>query len=98
MDITVYLPDDLGTWAKRQSLPLSRMLRAAVIRRRNAMQEGQGAMTSFEMPRTRTRTETVPAHEVLLVFNGDREALAFGEWLDDEGEEAFESWLAAKTT
>jgi hypothetical protein len=30
MDITVYLPDDLGKWAKENDLPLSRMLREAV--------------------------------------------------------------------
>jgi post-segregation antitoxin (ccd killing protein) len=30
MDITVYLPDDLGKWAKEHDLHLSRMLREAV--------------------------------------------------------------------
>jgi hypothetical protein len=30
MDITIYLPDDLGKWAKEHELPLSRMLREAV--------------------------------------------------------------------
>lgn len=30
MDITIYLPDDLGKWAKEHSLGLSRMLRDAV--------------------------------------------------------------------
>lgn len=30
MDITVYLPDDLGKWAKERELNLSRMLREAV--------------------------------------------------------------------
>ena len=30
MDITVYLPDALGKWAKDHDLPLSRMLRDAV--------------------------------------------------------------------
>jgi hypothetical protein len=30
MDITVYLPDDLGKWAKEHELGLSRMLREAV--------------------------------------------------------------------
>jgi hypothetical protein len=29
MDITIYLPDELGKWAKEHDLPLSRMLRAA---------------------------------------------------------------------
>jgi len=30
MDITIYLPDELGLWAKSAGLPLSAMLRAAV--------------------------------------------------------------------
>ncbi len=30
MDITIYLPDDLGRWAKEHQLHLSRMLREAV--------------------------------------------------------------------
>jgi hypothetical protein len=30
MDITIYLPDDLGRWAKEHDLNLSRMLREAV--------------------------------------------------------------------
>ena len=30
MDITIYLPDELGKWAKEQDLGLSRMLRDAV--------------------------------------------------------------------
>jgi len=40
MDITIYLPDELGKWAKEQDLPLSRMLRDAVEaekRRREAV-------------------------------------------------------------
>jgi post-segregation antitoxin (ccd killing protein) len=42
MDITVYLPDELGRRAKDASLPLSRMLRRAVedeLRERDAMSE-----------------------------------------------------------
>lgn len=40
MDITVYLPDEIGAWAKEAELPLSRMLRDAVSdekRQREAM-------------------------------------------------------------
>lgn len=42
MNITIYLPDDLGQQAKAAELPLSQMLRAAVIdelRRREAMEQ-----------------------------------------------------------
>ncbi len=41
MDITVYLPDDVGRRAKEAELPLSQMLRAAVLtelERREAME------------------------------------------------------------
>lgn len=40
MNVTIYLPDDLGKWAKDHDLPLSRMLREAVTdekRRRDAV-------------------------------------------------------------
>ena len=42
MDITIYLPDDLGKWAKEHNLGLSRMLRDAVEaerQRQNAVAE-----------------------------------------------------------
>lgn len=45
-----------------------------------------------EMPRTRTVTESVPDHEVLLVFNGDTEAERFSDWLDAGGWEAYAAW------
>lgn len=44
------------------------------------------------MPRTRTVTQSVPDHEVLLVFNGDGEAERFSDWLDTVGWEAFCRW------
>jgi hypothetical protein len=34
MNITIYLPDDIGTWAKSNNINLSAMLRAAVIEER----------------------------------------------------------------
>lgn len=45
-----------------------------------------------EIPRTRTVTESVPDHEVLLVFNGDEEAVQFEEWLTTAGWNAFLAW------
>jgi len=30
MNVTIYLPDEVGKWAKEQDLPLSQMLREAV--------------------------------------------------------------------
>lgn len=46
------------------------------------------------MPRTRTVTQTVPDHEVLLVFNDDDIAEKFADWLDTAGWPSFTGWLA----
>jgi hypothetical protein len=40
MDITVYLPDDTGKWAKENDLPLSRLLRGAVEAEREQRKAG----------------------------------------------------------
>jgi hypothetical protein len=48
MDITIYLPDEIGQWAKDKGLGLSRMLRDAVIEeqdRRQAIADSQDGMT-----------------------------------------------------
>lgn len=47
-----------------------------------------------EMPRTRTVTQTVPDHEVLLVFSDDTTAERFSDWLDTLGWPAFTAWHA----
>lgn len=47
-----------------------------------------------EVPRTRTITQTVPDHEVLLVFNDDTTAERFADWIDTSGWEAFTAWHA----
>jgi hypothetical protein len=52
MDITIYLPDELGKWAKENDLPLSRMLRDAVEsekRRRAAVEKTLGEATTHEL-------------------------------------------------
>jgi hypothetical protein len=52
MDITVYLPDETGRWAKEHELPLSRMLRDAVDaerRRREAPDKTMGEDGTFEL-------------------------------------------------
>jgi len=52
MDITVYLPDETGKWAKEHDLPLSRMLRDAVDaerRRREALARTKAEATTFEL-------------------------------------------------
>lgn len=38
-----------------------------------------------DMPTVRERIETVPDHEVLLVFDDDSDALLFRDWLHDAG-------------
>ena len=45
-----------------------------------------------EMPRTRTVVQSVPDHEVLLVFSDDTTAERFSDWLDTLGWSAFEAW------
>jgi hypothetical protein len=52
MDITIYLPDETGRWAKEHELPLSRMLRDAVDaerRRREALDKTKGEAETFEL-------------------------------------------------
>ena len=53
MDVTIYLPDEVGTWAKEHELNMSRMLRAEIEaereRRRATAELLDGAMT-YEMP------------------------------------------------
>ena len=43
-------------------------------------------------PRTRTIIQSVPDHEVHLVFNDDTTAERFSGWLDTLGWAAFEAW------
>jgi hypothetical protein len=45
VDITIYLPDELGQWAKENNLPLSRMLRDAVTEQR---QQGAAVAKTLE--------------------------------------------------
>jgi hypothetical protein len=52
MDITVYLPDEIGERAKKEDLKLSRMLRDAVIAeldRRGAMVETLSTIETYEL-------------------------------------------------
>ena len=67
MDITIYLPDEIGKWAKEQDLGLSRMLRDAVEdekRRRDA----RAAVTS-------------EGFERIEVYDGQKERdVADGGW------------------
>ena len=52
MDITVYLPNDIGQRAKAAQLPLSGMLRAAVLdelQRMEAVAEALGDATDFRL-------------------------------------------------
>jgi hypothetical protein len=53
MDITVYLPDELGKWAKEHELGLSRMLREAVEaerRRRDAVDAALVETDTTDLP------------------------------------------------
>ena len=60
MDITVYLPDELGQWAKANDVNLSRMLRDAV--------------TEEQMQRTAIEATSATATEHKLDIEGDEGA------------------------
>jgi hypothetical protein len=52
MDITIYLPDETGKWAKEHDLSLSRMLRDAIHverRRLAALEKVRGEATTYEL-------------------------------------------------
>lgn len=52
MDITIYLPDELGKWAKEQGLGLSRMLRDEVEaekRRTDALAAARGGAATHKL-------------------------------------------------
>ena len=40
--------------------------------------------------------QSVPDHEVLLVFNGDDDALQFHQWWESKGWRLFDAWLDRK--
>jgi len=51
MDITIYLPDELGAWAKEQGLGLSRMLRDAVTEEKRRREAHAAAVAKGEFER-----------------------------------------------
>lgn len=48
MDITVYLPDEIGKWAKEHDLGLSRMLRDAVAAEKRRLEAGAALKAKAE--------------------------------------------------
>jgi len=46
-----------------------------------------------QMPQHRQLTQSVPDHEVLLVFTSDEDAARFRDWLQDSGWPSFGSWV-----
>jgi hypothetical protein len=82
MDITVYLPDDLGNWAKENDLGLSRMLRAAVEaekRRRETVAATLGETATYNLPVYELDGDS-GHHELTVRLHGRRVASQpFGE-------------------
>ena len=85
MDITIYLPDDLGKWAKEHDLVLSRMLRGAVEgekryrdARAEATEEGFERVVVYDSKRERE-----------VAFRGCRIGRSFER-------EQLEAWLTPK--
>lgn len=50
-----------------------------------------------DMPATYEMTRSVPDHEILLVFNGDEDALNFREWLEEHGWKLFQSAMKPRS-
>jgi hypothetical protein len=76
MDITVYLPDELGQWAKETGLNLSATLRGGVEaerRRRSAMAATLEDSEAHELPVTDQdgRSYTVRLHGAIIADPGD---------------------------
>jgi hypothetical protein len=79
VDITVYLPDELGQWAKHNGIKLSRMLRDAVElekKRREAVEDAllRGSEpTELPVEDEERGSGTVRLHGTRLVRDGDIE-------------------------
>jgi hypothetical protein len=70
VDITVYLPDEIGKRAKDAGLPFSRLLRDAVTTQldyRDTLTDATGGMTPHKVDTTNGGT---PARPVRLQFSG----------------------------
>lgn len=79
MDITVYLPDELGERAKKEDLPFSQLLRSAVQRelaRRNAAEDMERDMERRELEvEDRTGPVTYRVTAATVARSGDTEVL-----------------------
>lgn len=79
MNITVYLPDEIGAWAKARDLPLSRMLREAVEaerKQRDAASAVLGGSGVHELPITDDdgRQFTIRLHGAVIAGGGELRA------------------------
>lgn len=77
MDITIYLPDDLGKWAKDHDLGLSRMLREAVAAERTRRQAAaatlaEAAMTELDVEDDDGNGYTARIHGTQIAAQEDR--------------------------
>jgi hypothetical protein len=75
MNLNVYLPDELGAWAKKADLPLSRMLRGAVERERERQHTVDETLGRADVYRADVEGEdglgfTVKIHGTLLAASG----------------------------
>lgn len=75
MNLSVYLPDELGNWARGADLPLSRMLRQAVEAERRRRETLTGTMGKAGIYEADVAGEdgkgfTVRVHGSLIAFSG----------------------------
>lgn len=78
MDITVYLPDDLGQWAKESKINMSRMLRDQIQVERDRRQAVAGILADSKTTELPVEDEdvgycTMRMHGTSLVRDGDFE-------------------------
>lgn len=75
MQLTLYLPDDLGAWAKQAGLPLSRLLRSTVEAERRRLETvtanlGKAGAFDAEITDEDGREFTLRVHGSLLASSG----------------------------
>jgi|ERR1700691_3840611 hypothetical protein len=82
LNVTIYLPDELGAWAKEQGINLSAMLRAEIEagRRSNTADQGDGSPPLIDIAKRRADRLLV-LNEIYEAAGGSRQVSVGGPWL-----------------
>ena len=89
LNVTIYLPDELGAWAKEQGINLSAMLRAEIEagRRSNTADQGDGSPPLIDIAKRRADRLLV-LNEIYEAAGGSRQGSAHRDRGDGEDESA----------